>query len=164
MSNFYGALFRVDSREYKLFISHAWDYGEEYDRLVKLLNAAFLFNWSNFSVPEEAQLPAHPTLPKSYRYLVHQLDTRIMQVDCLLVLARMYIPHRQWIQSEIEAAQAFQIPIIAVKPLGQERMPSMLMPTGVNDTVAWNTDSIVASIRRHAKPVHALGGLYGMLS
>ena len=66
-------------------------------------------------------------LPKSYRYLVRQLDERISWADCLLVLAGMYVAHRGWIQSEIEAAQEFGKAIIAVQPRGNERFPEALM-------------------------------------
>jgi hypothetical protein len=45
------------SRRYRLFISHAWDYKDEYERLVKLLNTDIGFIWENLSVPEENPLP-----------------------------------------------------------------------------------------------------------
>jgi hypothetical protein len=59
--------------------------------------------------------------------LVRQLDERISQSDCLLVLAGMYAAHRGWIQSEIEAAKGFQKPIVAVGPRGNERFPEAVM-------------------------------------
>jgi len=138
-------------RQYKLFISHAWDYGGDYDNLVNLLKSDVLFRWTNLSVPEEDKLPSHPTLPKSYRFLVRQLDDRIMQSDCLLVIAAMYLNHRGWIQSEIEAALEYEKPIIAVRPWDSERIPSQLLgQVGVTDFVGWNAASIIASIRKHA--------------
>ena len=36
---------------YDLFISHAWKYGEEYDRLISLLNAAPYFYYRDYSAP-----------------------------------------------------------------------------------------------------------------
>src|SRR5271157_4621266 len=84
------------SRRYQLFISHAWDYKDEYARLVDLLNTHPFFQWNNLSVPEEKPLPFLLHLPRSYRYLVRQLDERISKADCLLVLAGMYVAHRGW--------------------------------------------------------------------
>lgn len=52
------------SRRYRLFISHAWDYKDEYERLVNLLNTDTSFLWDNLSVPEESPLSALLSLPK----------------------------------------------------------------------------------------------------
>ena len=49
-----------------------------------------------------------------------------VQVDCLLVIAVMYVKHRGWIQSEIEAAEEFGKRIIVVERWGQERFPTEL--------------------------------------
>jgi hypothetical protein len=111
------------ARTYRLFISHAWDYKDEYKCLVALLKLDPSFLWDDLSIPQENPLTALLQLPKSYRYLVRQIDERILQVDCIVVLAGMYVAHRGWIQSEIEAAKEFGKPIIAVKPRGNERFP-----------------------------------------
>ena len=37
---------------YNLFISHSWTYGDEYDRLVDMLNAKPYFSYKNYSVPK----------------------------------------------------------------------------------------------------------------
>ena len=136
------------SRRYGLFISHAWDYKGEYEGVVNLLNSDRSFLWNNLSVPEDKPLPVLLRLPKSYRYLVRQIDERISKADCLLVLAGMYVAHRGWIQSEIEAAKDFLKPIIAVRPRGNERFPDAVMHAA-NETVGWNTASIIFAIRKH---------------
>jgi hypothetical protein len=132
-----------------LFISHAWDYKDEYERLVNLLNTDISFLWDNLSVPEGNPLSALIFLPKSYRYLVYQLDEKISKADCVLVLAGMYVAHRGWIQSEIEAAKAFRKPIIAVEPRGKERFPDAVMNVA-DESVGWNTASVISAIRRNA--------------
>jgi hypothetical protein len=45
-------LFRLQSREYKLFISHAWDYSDDCDGVVRLLNEEYGFKWIDLSVPK----------------------------------------------------------------------------------------------------------------
>jgi len=88
-------------------------------------------------------------LPKSYRYLVRQIDERIAQADCLLVLAGMYVAHSGWIQSEIEAAKDFRKPIIAIEPRGNERFPDAVMHAA-DERVGWNSLSIISAIRKRA--------------
>ena len=143
------------SRRYALFISHAWDYKDEYERLVNLLNADTSFTWDNLSAPQENALSVLFHLPRSYRYLVRQIDERISKADCVLVLAGMYVAHSGWIQSEIEAAKDFGKPIIAVEPRGNERFPDAVMHAA-DERVGWNSASIISAIRRHT------GGLPAM--
>jgi hypothetical protein len=141
------ALQQPVSRRHKLFISHAWDYADDYNRLVALLNASLLFLWDNLSVPQESPLGMLAKLPKSHRNIVRQLDERILKSDCVLVLAGMYVAHRGWIQSEIEAAKEFHKPIIAVEPRGNERFPDAVMHAA-DARVGWNSNSIVSAVRR----------------
>lgn len=136
-------------RRYELFISHAWDYKDEYEGVVRLLNSDLTFQWNDLSVPIDNPLPVLFSLPKSYRNIVRQLDERIARADCLLVLAGMYVSHRGWIQSEIEAAKDFHKPIIAVEPRGNERFPDAVMQAA-DDRVGWNSASIISAVRRRA--------------
>jgi hypothetical protein len=91
------------------------------------LNSDVHFLWENCSVPKDDPLRFLQRLPKSYRYLVRQLDERIFQSDYPLVLAGMYAAHSGWIQSEIEAAKDLGKPIIAARPRGNERLPDAVM-------------------------------------
>ncbi len=136
---------------YKLFISHAWD-REEYDSLVILLQPDTAFRWNNLSVPKQSPIPMSLALPKSIRTLVHELDNRIREADSVLIITGMYVAHRQWIQSEIEAALEFGKPIVGVAPRGQNRIPEaarLAIDKAGGEIVRWNRESIISAIRRH---------------
>lgn len=53
---------------YRIFISHAWKYGDEYSRIVSMLDNAPYFSYYNYSAPQESPcsfpLPALP-MPRS---------------------------------------------------------------------------------------------------
>jgi hypothetical protein len=137
---------------YKLFISHAWNRAE-YDSLVDLIRQDMSFLWENLSVPKENPIAMLLALPKSIRTLVHELDDRIRQADCVLIISGMYVAHRQWIQSEIEAALDFRRPIVGVAPRGQDRIPEaarLAIEQAGGELVRWNKGSIVSAIRRRA--------------
>jgi len=134
-----------------LFISHAWDYTEEYDRLVNLLNADGNFRWENLSVPARNPLLESRLLPKSLRYLLRQLEQKIAKADCVVVIPGMYCAHSEWIQSEIEAAKEYGKPIIAVRLGGQERFPEAVK-LAADEIVSWYTTSIVLAIRKVTAP------------
>ena len=136
---------------YHIFISHAWKYGDEYNRLVNLLDNAPYFSYCNYSAPEDKplhNLDATDVTTKSQ--IMAAIDRKIRLSSCVLVISGMYYNHRKWMQYEIETAQRMGLPIIAVRPWGAERMPVEISSVAT-EIVGWNTTIIVDSIRKHTK-------------
>jgi len=131
-------------KTHDLFISHAWTYNADYHRLVGMLNDAPYFHWRNYSVPEHDPLQARST-----RALAEALDRQIRPANAVVVLAGMYVNHREWLQAEIEMAQAYGKPIIGVVPWGAARVPTLIQDAAAA-VVRWNTNSIVRAIRTHS--------------
>jgi len=127
---------------YKLFISHAWDYNDEYYRMIDMLNQAANFKYANYSVPEH-----NPVDPQEK--LKEALKRQIRPVEVVLILSGMYVDYSKWIQFEMDFAESLVKPIIGVKPWGQQRIPVELQDTAV-EMVGWNTSSIVDAIRQNA--------------
>lgn len=53
---------------YRIFISHAWKYGDEYSRIVSMLDNAPYFSYYNYSAPQEKPLQLSSvcaTMPRS---------------------------------------------------------------------------------------------------
>ena len=131
-----------------LFVSHAWKYGDDYNRLVGLLDAAPNFQGRNYSVPKHD--PAiDPNTSSGRVKLLNALDAQVKPVNCMLILGGMYAAYSYWIKQEIRIAKEYGKPIIAVYPWGQERMPADVHDAA-DEEVKWNTDSIVAAIRRRS--------------
>jgi len=135
-------------KTYDIFISHAWRYSDEYNRLVELLNEAPRFKWRNYSDPRHDPV-IDPNDDVGRRKLKKELDDQIRPVNCVIVISGMYVAHRYWIQTEIDIATRYQKPIIGVRPRGQERIPQAVQDVA-DEMVGWNTESIVSAIRRHA--------------
>lgn len=131
-------------RSYSLFISHAWIYNDDYYRLVEFLNAAPNFSWKNYSVPSHDGLDA-----RNARQLADALVRQISPTHCVLIIAGMYVAHREWLQREIEMAQAYKKPIIGIQPWGSQHTPSLVTQAAA-EIVGWNTSTIVSAIRNHA--------------
>jgi hypothetical protein len=148
-SSLHALLAGLMSPTFGLFISHAWEYNEEYYRLEKLLNEDASFSWRNLSIPEHDAVEASPMLPKSYLDLVRVLENRISKSDCVLLLSGMYCAYSEWIQTEIQLADEHRKPVIGIRPRGQERVPQQVQRAAV-EVVGWNTASIVSAVRRHA--------------
>lgn len=127
---------------YNLFISHSWTYGDEYDRLVDMLNAKPYFSYKNYSVPKY-----NPIHNVSNDYQLKEAIRRQMQpASCILILAGVYSTYSRWINIEIELAQSMGKKIVAIEPWGAERTSSKVK-SAAHSIVRWNTDSIINAIR-----------------
>jgi len=129
---------------YKLFISHAWDYHEDYARLVDLLKNANFFQHSNYSVPKNDKFGR-----MSKDELKEELRQQIRPVNCFLALAGVYMSYSDWIQFELDFAKSLGKPIIGIKPWGNTNV-STAVSSVANEVVGWTTDSIVEAIRKYS--------------
>ncbi|MBQ8823710.1 MAG: TIR domain-containing protein [Ruminococcus sp.] len=137
-------------RNYNLFISHAWKYGDEYDRLIRLLNNANNFSYKNYSAPEERPLKnTDGSSVKTSYEIGAAIDRKIANSQIILVISGMYANNREWMEYEIDTAVHMNKPIIAIKPWGNVSMP-VYIKNVANEIVGWYTDSIVLAIRRHS--------------
>lgn len=131
-------------KTYDLFISHAWRYDDDYDRLVNLLRIAPLFKWRNYSVPQQK-----PIRVTSDSQLYAALERQIRPANAVLIISGMYFNYREWIQSEMEIAQYYDKPMIGIRPWGAKRTP-VAVQESVWTMTGWNTASIVQAIRKYA--------------
>ena len=133
-----------DLKTYRLFIGHAWQYNEDYNRLVEMLDRAKYFKWINYSVPED-----NPKDANDCEALAQALRNQIRPTNCVLVIPGMYVAYRDWIQHEIDVATEWGKPIIGIKPRGRARVPAAV--SSVADVmVGWYTPSIIREIRKRA--------------
>jgi len=136
------------AKTYFLFISHAWKYHSDYDRIVRMLNEAPYFSWRNYSVPRHDPV-LDPDDPDDKQTLIKELKDQIRPTHCVLILAGMYAAHSFWIQKEIDISVSFGKPIVGIKPWGHGRIPKAISDVA-KEIVGWNTSSIVAAIRKHS--------------
>ena len=135
-------------KTYDLFVSHAWRYNDDYYRLERMLRDTLLFKWRNYSVPEHDPL-INPNSFVGKSKLTELLVRQVKPVNCVLILGGMYAAHSEWILKEIEIAKNYKKPIIGIYPWGQQNMP-IAVQNSANELVGWNTNTIVAAIRRNS--------------
>jgi len=128
--------------EYRLFVSHSWDYGDEYEKLIDLLDEANYFEYTNYSVPEEESIDADTDeeLEKELR------EGQIKPASIVIALAGLYSSYSDWIGREIRIAENEDKHILGVEPWGSDST-SNYVERHADQMVGWNTDSIVESIR-----------------
>ena len=129
-----------------IFISHSWSYGDTYNRLIGLLDAAPNFAYRDFSVPKDD--PVHDA--PSAAALRAAIEDQMRRAGAVLILAGVYATHSKWINIEIDIAKRnvpLAKPILAIQPWGSERT-SQTVKNAADEIVAWSTNSIVSAIRK----------------
>lgn len=130
---------------YNLFISHSWNYSDEYQGLIRLLNQDPYFSYSNYSVPKDS--PIHNA--GTDKQLYDAIKNKMQHASVVLILAGVYSSYSKWIDKEIYIAKnGFYNPkpIIAIEHWGAERT-SMKVKSNADRTVKWQTASIISAIR-----------------
>ncbi|MEM9387732.1 MAG: TIR domain-containing protein [Pseudomonadota bacterium] len=137
----------VSLRQIHVFISHAWSHSTHYETL-----ASWIFDepWSigqaslkfrNFSVPRSD--PIHNA--HSDRELKKRIYNQLSRAHVVVIPTGMYATYSKWIGKEIKGAQFYSKPILAVKPLGQERASSVV-GANASKSVGWSKRTVVEGI------------------
>lgn len=132
--------------DYRLFISHAWKYGDNYKRLTQLLDDANYFSYINYSAPKEKPLFPAGT-PKTNSQIRDLISNKIRPSQITIVISGMYATYSDWMQYEIDESIRMGKPILGIYPWGQINTPSYVT-NNADEMAHWNTDSIVSAIRR----------------
>lgn len=133
------------AKEFKIFISHSWQYSDTLEALRDLINARGYFN-----ATYEESTKDNPINSLNDSYIKTRLSKKIGESDIILALAGIYASHSSWMAWELEKALELNIPIVGVIPRGQERISTIVSSRSITD-VRWNTESIISAIRQHAK-------------
>jgi hypothetical protein len=133
-------------RPRNLFISHSWVYGDAYEKLVALLDAAPNFIYRNYSVPKDDPVHNAPNVNALYQAIKNQM----VFCEVVLIMAGKYATYSKWIQREIQIAKKdYNKPIVAIRPWANEQVSSVVCDAA-DRLVSWNTSSIVTAIREVA--------------
>ena len=132
------------SRTYGTFISHAWTYHGEYYRLVNLFFTAPYFRFHEFSVPL-----LEPDDPRDDASLERSLRDQVRLCSTAIIVSDIYVRHPKWVQMEIDIAVEMSKPIIGLTSLAGVTTPPEVLDVA-KEVVGWDTESIVAAIRKHA--------------
>ena len=128
-------------KEYKLFISHCWDYKDAYYTVENWIDESDI-KWKNMSIP------AHdPKNARSDKELERLIENNIKNSSLFIIIAGMYVSqHRVWIDKEIEIAQKYGKSILAIKPWGNQRTPTKIQEIADN-LVNWQKSSVIKGIK-----------------
>ncbi len=128
-------------KTYRLLISHSWNYGDAYEKMIKMFESEKL-KYYNHSVPKNDPIHTNGT----DKELEAAITNKIKGTSCIIILAGMYSTYSKWINKEIKIAKAYGKPIIAVQPWASERT-SKVVKDNADIIVKWQGKSIVNAIK-----------------
>jgi len=137
----------VSTHQVHVFISHSWAYSHHYDTLAKWI---FQQSWSagsasidfrNFSVPQSDPI-LNAANDKQLREAIYR---QISRSHVVVIPTGMYANHSKWIAKEIDGANLYGKPILAVDLRGAQRTSSVV-GQAATQCVAWNSQSVGTGI------------------
>jgi len=128
------------SKSYRLFISHSWSYGENYDKIVKMISGQGI-EFYDHSVPKGDPIHTNGT----DKELHEAIEAKLKGTSCVLILAGVYATYSKWINKEIEMAKKYNKKIIAIEPWGAEKT-SKIVKDNADRIVKWQGSSIASAI------------------
>lgn len=129
----------------RVFVTHAFAEQPDYVRVFEYLEAASNFFYVNCSAPNRAPDTG------GKEALREELRRQIKEAEAVVVLSSLYDENRDWVTYQMDAAQAMDLPIIAVEPFGGVGRVSEDIAKRAAEVVGWNERAIVDAIRRQAR-------------
>ena len=130
------------AKTYRLFISHSWAYGHTYDKIVQFLDEQVV-SYYDHSVPKDDPIHTDGT----DKQLRAAIDAKIKGTSCVIILAGIYSSYSKWIKEEIDIANYYGKPIIAVEPWASEKT-SKIVKDNADVIVKWQGKSIADAIKK----------------
>jgi hypothetical protein len=137
----------MSTRQIHIFISHSWSYSGHYDTLSDWI---FNQNWSvgqasldlrDFSVPKNE--PIHNA--SNDMQLKNAIYNKISNSHVIVIPTGMYANYSKWIKKELDGAEYYGKPVLAVNPWAQERKSSVVQQKATK-SVGWNKQSVIDEI------------------
>ena len=137
----------MNSHQIHIFISHAWKYSQHYEKLAEWI---FDGNWNvggvpldfrDYSVPKDNPIHNAP----SKLELRDAIFNQIARSHIVLIPTGMYANYSDWIKKELEGAELYEKPILAVNLNGQKRM-SGAVADKASSQVGWRKESVVNEV------------------
>jgi len=133
------------SNPIRIFVTHAFASHSDYHRVFEYLEAVPNFFYRNVSVPDHLpQIGGKEALKEEYRA---QLKT----AEVVVVLSSLYIENEYWTTYQMDAAQATNLPLVAVEPFGVNVEVPAEVAKRAAEVIGWNERGIVDALRRQAR-------------
>lgn len=127
----------------KVFVSHAWEPDDDYQRVFEYLESARNFFYQNCSDPNSPPGPDKEAMRSNLR-------AQMEKAEVVILLSSLFTHRPSWMLFQISSALALKKPIIAVSSFGGEGVPDELS-SKADEIVDWDPRSLEDALRRCAR-------------
>jgi hypothetical protein len=129
----------------RIFVTHMFSDHPDYHRVFEYLESASNFFYVNCSQPDK--IPA----AGGQEAIKDALLQQIRAAEIVIVIGTMFSENRSLITYQMDAAQAAEIPLIALEPFGGLGKVPAEVAARCAEIVPWNERTMVDVIRREAR-------------
>jgi hypothetical protein len=128
----------------RVFVTHAWQDADDYQRLFEFLESARNFYYRNTSTPEKP--PAGDTEAQR-----EDLRRQIAAAEILIALPGLYAEHPDLTIFQMNYAKSQKKPVLLLKPFGSRQPMNKLLTDRADEVIDWDERGMVDAIRRLAR-------------
>jgi hypothetical protein len=128
----------------RVFVTHAWEESDDYQRIFEYLESARNFYYRNTSAPDKA--PSGGTEPAR-----EELRRQINAAEVVVALASLGTTHLDLLTFQLNYAKASKKPILGIKFFGVQSPVAQILGERVDDLVDWDERGLTDGIRRLAR-------------
>ena len=129
----------------RVFVTHNFDEDDNYLRVFEFLEGVERFFYLNCSKPEN--VPSSGGLEAIQEELISQIKT----CEAVVVLASHFIDNPEQVSMQMDAAEANEKPMIAIRPFGGITETPEKLVNRVKEHIDWNAREIADALRRQAR-------------
>ncbi len=129
----------------RVYVTHAFASHPDYHRVFEYLEALPNFFYRKCSVPD------HPPAGGGKEALKEEYRTQLKRAEVVVVLSSLYIENEFWTTYQMDAAQASNLPLVAVEPFGVSVKVPPEVAKRAAEVVGWNERLIADALRRQAR-------------
>ncbi len=129
----------------RVFVTHNFDEDDNYLRVFEFLEGVERFFYLNCSKPEN--VPSSGGLEAIQEELISQIKT----CEAVVVLASHFIDNPEQVSIQMDAAEANEKPMIAIRPFGGITETPEELVNRVKEHIDWNAREIADALRRQAR-------------
>lgn len=127
---------------YRVFVTHAFQADEDYQRVFEYLESR-----DNFFYTNSANIDDMPSSGGS-EAIKNVLREQIRPAEVVIMPVAMFDSNPDLVQFQMDVAQAFDKPILAIKSFGETVTISRDVADRCDDIIDWNDRSLVDAIKK----------------
>jgi len=132
------------SNPIKLYVTHLWDAGDDYQRVFEYLESTGTFYYQNFSAPDRLPSTDKEAQREEYR-------RQIAPAEAVVALASLYSAHPDMFIFQLNFAKASKKPVVLLEAFGSKSPVPKPVLDLVDVVIGWNERDLIDAIKRQAR-------------